>query len=221
MEDRRLACPDRRGRLSSNDRRNKPRQRWADVFIPLVVALAKQGAEGTVRVDHVRDSFEQRDELARLVESMREARESARRFVAIERRQICVWRRPHLREHRADVRHHHLRPPVRKRSGEESYDFRIARIVVSPHELQWIGLDRRDVECRHECVQPLAQQRAAQRLPHCFTQRTDFKFGFAMAMTTNGDVSTCVVRLSGGGGLIGASITVSLREVFTLLTSIL
>ena len=174
-----------------------------------------------MRLDHVRDPLEQRHELAGLVKTMREAREPARRFIAVECRQIGVRRRPHLREHRADVRHHHLRPPVRKRGGEQAGDLRVAGLVVAPHELQRVGLDRRDVERGHQRVEPLAQQRAAQRLPHWFTQRTDFTFGFSIAMTTNGDVSACVVRLSGGGGLIGASITVSLREVFTSLTSML
>jgi hypothetical protein len=179
-----------------------------------------------VRLDHVRDPLEQRDELARFVKSMREPRETPRRFIAIERRQIRVRRRAHLCEHRADIRDHHLRPPVRKRSGEQAGDLGVSRVVVSPHELQRIGLDRRDVERRHERVEPLAQQRAAKRLSHLIaflpsTQRTDAAFGFSIAITTNGEVRACVEKLSGGGGLIAASITVCFPEVFTLLTSML
>src|SRR4029079_15984621 len=98
--------------------------------------------------------------------------------------EIRKRRTPHLVQHRPDVRHNDLRPPVRERGGDQPGHLLIQRIAVAPRELQRIWGDRRDVERGHELIEALAEHPLAQRArphgvsaissPFSSTQRTFF-----------------------------------------------
>src|ERR1051325_10305900 len=81
--------------------------------------------------------------------------------------EIRIRRTPHLLQHRANIPHDAPPPPIRERGGDQAGYFLIQRIVVTPHELQRVGGDRRHVERGHELVEALAEHRLPQRArPH-------------------------------------------------------
>jgi len=111
-----------------------------------------------VRLDRVRDAFEQCDEILCLMEAVREAGESCKRLLGRERLQICVRARCHRIENFPGVPHDDVGSPVRERRRDQRGNFLIVWIVVSEGELERIGCDRGDVERRHQSVEALPQQ---------------------------------------------------------------
>jgi hypothetical protein len=98
---------------------------------------------------------------------MREAGEAVHRLGAIELHEIFMRRWLHSREHRSGVCHDDARAAIGERGGDESRDFLVALFGKTVDYLQRIGLDRRDVERRHQRVETRAQDVVGYRpFPH-------------------------------------------------------
>ena len=77
------------------------------------------------------DALEQRHQLRRLVEPMREAGEAVHRLTAIERGEVAVGRRRHPRQHHSDVGHDDVRAPVREGGGDQPRHLLVERVAVT------------------------------------------------------------------------------------------